>query len=234
MAWLGALPSAAFAQMGQQQTMSEPFTWGAGGQRVSPEQLALQQQMAQQQMAAGTDYSPVGHWTQGLARASQGVLGGLAMRDARKDAAANAQQGDMIAQALMGGGGDDVVAAALMDPNTPKAVRDFAEMKYRTANRAPPQPGEFERALEASGVAPGTPAWQAAMVKRTANMLDPMASVPLPGGQVYLGPRSGLAEIMGGGDPASTVPGGAPPPPTLPPDFDFDEGGPVATPATFR
>lgn len=187
--------------------------------------------MAEQMLAQGADFSPVGHWTQGLARASQGILGGLRLRDVRKDSEAAAAQGDMIAQALMGGGGQDLVAAALMDPNTPKAVRDFAELRYRTENRAPPQPGEFERALQDSGVLPGTPEWAAKMQQRVGNMLDPLIVIPTPNGPLVT-PRS--QALMGGGDPASAASGGASPPPVLPPDFDFDEGGPVATPATFR
>lgn len=221
--------------LGQMQTVAEPFVWDGGGQRRTPEDLAIERAIAEQQIATGTDFSPVGHWTQGLARVAQGVLGNMRLADVRKATEANAASGDAIARALAEGGGNDVVAAALMDANTPKAVRDFAELRYRNEHRAPQQPGEFERALRDSGVAPDTPEWAAAMVRRRDNMLDPMASVPLPGGQVYLGPRSGLANVLGGGDPASSAPGGASPPSTLPPDFDFGDGGPApGAPATFR
>lgn len=248
--FLGALPASAFRarvpteespwvidERGALET-PEPFIWGEAGHRMTPEDIALQRRLAAQQMQGGADYSPVQHWAQGLARMSQGIIGGLQMKDARKASEANVAEGDAITRALLSGGegSGDPVLAALLNPNTPEQTRDLAMMQYKQANRPPPQPGEFERALTDSGVAPGTPEWQAAMVRRRDNMLDPLASVPLPGGQVYLGPRSGLSAVLGGGDPASTAPGGASPPATLPPDFDgFDKGGPASkAPGGFR
>lgn len=35
------------------------------------------------------------------------------------------------------------------------------------------------------------------------NTADPIVNIPLPGGRVYMGPRSGLADIPKGGDPTS-------------------------------
>lgn len=53
---------------------------------------------------------------------------------------------------------------------------DFVfEQDYR-ASHAQPETGEFERALMASGVQPGTPQWQQMMQRRRDNMLDPIVN----------------------------------------------------------
>lgn len=74
------------------------FTWGAGGQRMTPEDIAAQRKRAAGMMKS--DYSPVGHWTQGLARVANNFVGGLQMREADRAAQANAAQGAGVAKAL--------------------------------------------------------------------------------------------------------------------------------------
>lgn len=49
---------------------------------LSPDDVAYQRKYAQGLMQQGTDVSPVGHWTQALARALQGGVGGYAMGQA--------------------------------------------------------------------------------------------------------------------------------------------------------
>lgn len=49
------------------------------------------------------------------------------------------------------------------------------EQDYRQQH-AQPEMGEFERALQASGVQPGTPQWTQAMKRRADNMLDPIVN----------------------------------------------------------
>lgn len=56
---------------------TQPFVWGANGAAVSPEQIQRRRQIAAALIKGGADLSPVGHWTQGLARLAQGGLGGL-------------------------------------------------------------------------------------------------------------------------------------------------------------
>src|SRR3546814_8379412 len=73
----------AIAPVGQMQT-AQPFTWGQGGQRLTPEDIALQRRLAAQQMQQGADFSPIGHWSQGLARVAQGLFGGIRERRADK------------------------------------------------------------------------------------------------------------------------------------------------------
>lgn len=206
------------------------FVWGKGGRRMTPEQVAEEQARAEAMMAAGADYSPVGSWTQGLARMSQGLLGGLQARKANKAAEANAEESNAVMQALLAGstGGKgasrDAVVAAMLNPNISKDARGFAESEWGRMNPKPQAPTEFERTLQASGVMPGSPQWTQAMAGKVRNTIDPEIIVPLPGGQgTYVGPRSGLVNVMGGGDPASIGQGGLPP--VLPPDFDFGQGG---------
>lgn len=88
---------------------------------------------------------------------------------------------------------------------------------YEAQNPKPGQPGEFERALIASGVAPGTPEWVQAMKRRTDNMLDPIVMTPygpvtrsqaLGGGQAA--PQGVTFTPIDEGGPAPQAPGGFP------------------------
>lgn len=76
-----------------------PFVWGAGGRRMTPEDIARERAIAARQMKS--DYSPIAHWTQGLGRVADNVLGALRDRSARKAAERNAAEGASIADLLM-------------------------------------------------------------------------------------------------------------------------------------
>lgn len=54
---------------------ASPFVWGAGGARMTPEQIAKQREIAEAMIARGVDASPVKHWAQGAARVAQALLG---------------------------------------------------------------------------------------------------------------------------------------------------------------
>lgn len=58
----------------------ETFIWGSGGSMRTPEQVAREREIAAAMMGQSMDYSPVEHWLQGAARASQGLVGGLKNR----------------------------------------------------------------------------------------------------------------------------------------------------------
>src|SRR3546814_20482224 len=64
-----------------------------GGQRLTPEDIALQRRLAAQQMQQGADFSPIGHWSQGLARVAPGLFGGMRERRADTASEANAEIG---------------------------------------------------------------------------------------------------------------------------------------------
>jgi hypothetical protein len=208
--WLG-LPQAANAERGaldQMQTVSEPFVWGSGGSRMTPEDIAFQRRLAasQQQM----DYSPVGHWLQGAARLADTLGGAFRERRADRAAAENAAEGDAVMRALMGGGqgsSTEGVTAALLNPYIPDNVRDFAMKQWERANPKPPQPTDFQRNFQwLQGMNPSF------ADKYLQGQIDPEIVVPTPTGP-YVGPRSQLSATIGeGGGQQSGPVGGTPPP----------------------
>jgi hypothetical protein len=41
---------------------TENFVWGAGGAKLTPEQIAIAKQLLARKKMQGADTSPVGHW----------------------------------------------------------------------------------------------------------------------------------------------------------------------------
>jgi hypothetical protein len=110
---IGSLPSGLFGltpgmmpQPGQMPPQAPPqaFQWGAGGAQVTPEQIAMQQKIALQNQQAGMDTSPVGSWTQGLARVAQALVGNMQARRADKLQSANQSATQQIMQSLLNPG----------------------------------------------------------------------------------------------------------------------------------
>jgi hypothetical protein len=186
-----------------------PFVWGQGGQRMTPEEAAMQRRLAEQQMAAGADYSPVGHWTQGLARTSQGILGALQAKKADKAMEANRSADAELMQALLSGpqeGQPDPVLAALTSPYASDRVREVAGMEYQRRNPKPAAPTEFEKLLGARGIERGSNEWNTALDRYISGKSDPQVTVTLPGGGIFVGPQSELANVLKGGGQASPGP----------------------------
>jgi hypothetical protein len=80
-------------------TEAQPFfTWGAAGAQMTPERIASERKVAQALMERGMDYSPVQHWTQGVSRVAQALMGGVdsRMADAAERRNVDADK-DMIA-----------------------------------------------------------------------------------------------------------------------------------------
>lgn len=201
---------------------AEPFVWGDAGARMTPDEIARRRALAAK--AGQSDYSPVSHWTQGLGRVVDGLIAGLENRKLDKAAAANTEHSQAIIKALLGGNGD-AATAALVDPTVSDEVRGLAKMQWERAN---PKPVNNDTSADAAlfdqrlGAGKGD--------EYLASKLDPIVQIPTPFGP-YVGRQSGLQTALeafkGGGGPASTGSAGAPPA-TLPPDFQFDEGGPGA------
>jgi hypothetical protein len=191
---------------------NEPFLWGRGGRRRTADDIALERRFAQQQMATGADASPVGHWTQGLARVANGLAGGLRMRGADRQAEELAGTQGQIAAALASGDamadGSDPVAAALVDPELRQL--GLKVMESRLPKQAAPT--EFERMLANAGIMPGSPEYVDANRRAAMAKSDPQVTVTLPGGGIFVGPQSELQAVLQGG-PQTQAPQSFPPPP---------------------
>lgn len=74
------------------------FTWGAGGQRMTPDDIAAQRRRAAGMMQG--DYSPIQSPWQGLARVAGNIDGALQMRRADRAAEVNAAQSASVAKNL--------------------------------------------------------------------------------------------------------------------------------------
>lgn len=55
--------------------VSNAFVWGSGGSKLTPEQIAKQREIEDALLQKGVDVSPVGDWTQGLARVANAAAG---------------------------------------------------------------------------------------------------------------------------------------------------------------
>ncbi len=120
----------------------QPFLWGSGGRRLTPEQIASQRQLADSLSAP--DFSPVASPWQGLARAAGNVLGALQNKRLDKAASANAQESNAVLSALLGSPGGEVppsggnrgaVLAALANPNVDPSVKKFALDQYNASTK---------------------------------------------------------------------------------------------------
>jgi spore germination cell wall hydrolase CwlJ-like protein len=92
-------------------TAPRAFTWGSNGARMTPEDIAAQQKVAQAMMEKGSDASPLptgtrgaGIWTQGLARVAKSIVGGYDLGEAAKASQANADDNKAMIATLLGGG----------------------------------------------------------------------------------------------------------------------------------
>jgi len=142
----GIVPANLVSPSGQPQ-QSEPaaaFKWGQGGQRLTAEDIASRRTLAQQQMAAGMDTSPVRHWSQGLARVAQALVG--SMQQGKLDAASerNAADSQLALSALGTGGGERSIAAILANPYVSDGVRDVAKLQWQATHKTPVQPHYWE------------------------------------------------------------------------------------------
>ena len=84
---------------------TSPFTWGAQGKKMSPEEVARQRAVAALLSQEAIDTSPVGHWSQGAARLVNAFSG---VRKERQASAAEEQGrsgAKSVIDALLGGGG---------------------------------------------------------------------------------------------------------------------------------
>lgn len=165
----------------------EPFLWGNGGARLTPQQIARERQMAAQMAEGAMDFSPVQHWTQGLGRVAQGLLAGLDYRNADAAATKNEEFNkgltDKIAAMLMGGGSSSAPAASAALPSSGVASElAITSPSSAPLSAAPPETAALEgyireaatkrgidpdvavRVARSEGLAPGV--WQSNVVRK--------------------------------------------------------------------
>lgn len=138
---VAVLPEGMKAQ--QQPQTAAAFQWGQGGARLTADQITQRTKIAQQRMAAGMDYSPVGSWTQGLARVAQALVGGQELHQLDKATAANAAEGRAALASFATPDGKPSVASlisAASNPYVDENVQGIAKLQLQAANRPPPAP----------------------------------------------------------------------------------------------
>ena len=96
--------------------MAETFTWGSGGEKLSA--ADRRRRIAEAMMKAGMDTSPVQHWTQGLNRVAQGLLGGWEARKADEEEKAGQAGVGTDVLALYGGGAPPAGGATAVAPTS--------------------------------------------------------------------------------------------------------------------
>ena len=232
----------------QMQTTSEPFQWGSGGRRMTPEDIARERKIAASLMQS--DYSPVQHWTQGLGRVADNVLGALRDRETDKAVADNQAYSRSVAELLANPGGTPSASAPpgspqssgsggnltqlmqiVADPYVDAGTKALAQMQLEQGQKI--QMKELEWAnrerpeiVQLAQIAndPASPDWmKKAAADRITALNDPMTIIPgLPGG-TYVGRQSGMATALGA--PADDAPD------TLPADFFDDEKAPPVSAA---
>ena len=105
----------------------QPFMWGMAGKKLTQDQIDAKREIARALMKQGMDYSPVGHWAQGLSRVAQGVMGAIDERQAGvAQDELTAHDSSLLADAIKAfSGGSSPVASAAM-PTTTGAGEELA------------------------------------------------------------------------------------------------------------
>lgn len=132
----------------QQSSPTQPFVWGEGGKRMTPQDIEIARNLADEHTRTGLDFSPVQHWTQGLARLANAWIG----HDERKrlDAASRASlaaeqqilQG--FASGTGGGGTDPAMLTAIANPFISDRTRDALKLQWQATHKTPPAPHYWE------------------------------------------------------------------------------------------
>ncbi len=111
--------------------MAQPYPPFTG---MTPQDVASARKYGTGLMQQGTDASPVGHWTQALARVLQGGVGGYEVGSANKGEVEGRASGNaLIAQALNGGNLQSSVGPMMANPWTADTGKDLslAIIKHR-------------------------------------------------------------------------------------------------------
>lgn len=216
---------AAQSLMPQQQAPASPFTWGAGGQMITPDQAESRLARAYDMMAL--DSSPVYSPWQGLARVLNSATGAFEARNVKKaqgrTAEANAEMMRILSGASGGPDGSSppsgpnfaaaqaVLGNKFADPATraiaenivkQQQAREMKEFEADLKQRYPEIPSTVRM-----GMLGGLSQEESARRAFEATT-DPEIVAPTPDGGVYIGPRSGLGAAFGGAPMGGAQPSG--------------------------
>lgn len=111
------------------------FIWGAGGTKLTPEQIAIRRIANQKRLSGGVDTSPVQHWTQGAARVADALADVVEQRRITAAQDENNTYNTGLVNSILGGGADasaptgspSTGAVAAVDPaslNVDPSIRD--------------------------------------------------------------------------------------------------------------
>lgn len=207
----------------QQQTVSDPqqpFIWGSGGRRLTPEDIALQRQVAEQQRMAGADFSPVGSVWEGLGRVVSGLSSSYSREQARREGERNAAESQSIAELLMGQGDgapdNNAVLQALVNPYVSDEVRGLANMQWQRMNAAAEASSPLGKIAADEGYQPGTAEFNNrvrqlnAIEQQKAYAVDAGGALvvrdPETGAYRYAVAPEGLAAQINSQQPSSNIP----------------------------
>lgn len=129
---------------------TQPFVWGSGGRRLTPEEILAERKAAMVLGQEAMSTAPVGHWSAGLNRVAQGLMSGYDSYTADQASKQNGAESAAIIQAMLGGAGGTTpvvapvaapmgntsipVAAAGTVPNDANAVPGTVGMNQRLAD----------------------------------------------------------------------------------------------------
>lgn len=126
---------------------TQPFVWGSGGQRLTPEEILAQRKAAALMGQDAMSTAPVGHWSAGLNRVVQGLMSGYDSYSADQASRQNGlDSASLIAQAMGGAApaspavpvtavpATTPVAAAPVVPNDANAIPGTVGMNQRLAD----------------------------------------------------------------------------------------------------
>lgn len=153
------------------------FTWGAGGQKLTPGELARRREIEDSLLAKGPDFSPVGDWTQGLARVANAAAGAYRRNRLGKaeGEVANVNKG-LIANLLAGGSGATSPASSSAIPMSGAAGEISTTSPGTIGNVDPSIRDGIVQTASALGIDPVDLA--TAISYETAGTFDPTKSGP--------------------------------------------------------
>jgi hypothetical protein len=85
--------------------------WGAGGAKLTPEQIAIAKQLLARKKMQGADTSPVGHWSQGAARVADALSDVVQERRLNSQESENNAYNNDLMSSLLGASGSPTPGA---------------------------------------------------------------------------------------------------------------------------